>query len=63
MTGIEREPFTARVAPVRFPGAKIITSPFEKVSLVNSSFDLVVATAFFSRAYIRSGHRYPLFSA
>src|SRR5205807_1616623 len=51
MTGIEREPFTASVAQFRFPQAKIITSPLEKVSLVNNSFDLVVGNVPFSRVH------------
>src|SRR5262245_26409401 len=52
MTGIEREPFTASVAQLRFPHAKIITAPLEKVSLVNSSFDLVVGNVPFSRVHV-----------
>src|SRR5260370_16519946 len=52
MTGIEREPFTASVAQLRFPGAKIIPAPFEKVSLANNSFDLVVGNVPFSRVHV-----------
>jgi N12 class adenine-specific DNA methylase len=46
--GIEREPFSASVAQIRHPSARIITSPFEKVSIVNDSFDLVVGNVPFS---------------
>src|SRR5439155_17492127 len=52
MTGIEREPFTASVAQLRFPRAKIITAPLEKVSLMNNSFDLVVGNVPFSRVHV-----------
>src|SRR5260370_28207485 len=52
MTGIEREPFTASVAQLRFPQTKIITSAFEKVSLANNSFDLVVGNVPFSRVHV-----------
>ena len=51
-TGIEREPFTAHVAQLRFPQATILTSALEKVSLVNSSFDLVVGNVPFSRVHV-----------
>ncbi|HLG61138.1 MAG TPA: hypothetical protein VKY19_04340 [Ktedonosporobacter sp.] len=52
MTGIEREPFSARVAQLRLPTATIIPAPFEKVSLVNTSFDLVVGNVPFSSVRI-----------
>ena len=55
VTGVEREPFSAAVARLRVPGAKIITASLEKVALVNGSFDLVVGNVPFSsvRVYDR----------
>jgi len=54
VTGIEREPFSASVAQVRFPQAKIITSALEKVSVVDDSFDLIVGNVPFSSAHIQN---------
>ena len=52
ITGIEREPFSAGVAQIRHPSARIITSSLEKVSVVNDSFDLVVGNVPFSSVRI-----------
>jgi N12 class adenine-specific DNA methylase len=51
-TGIEREPFSAAVARLRFPDATILMSALEKVSLVEDSFDLVIGNVPFGQIYL-----------
>ena len=51
-TGIEREPFSARVAQTRFPHANIINAPLEKTIVIDHSFDLVVGNVPFSSTHI-----------
>lgn len=52
ITGIEREPFTAIVAQLRFPNARILVAPLEKTAVAHSSFDLVVGNVPFGGVHI-----------
>lgn len=47
-TGVEREPFSASLATLRFPGATIHTAALEKVAIARESFDLVIGNVPFS---------------
>ncbi|MBO0790935.1 MAG: class I SAM-dependent methyltransferase, partial [Ktedonobacteraceae bacterium] len=56
ITGIERDPFSADIARLRCPGANIITSPLEKVSLVEGAFDLVIGNVPFADVRMYDKH-------
>jgi N12 class adenine-specific DNA methylase/SAM-dependent methyltransferase len=47
-TGVERDPFSAAVAQLRFPDATVIAKPLEKVTLPNGAFDLVIGNVPFA---------------
>ncbi len=48
LIGIEREPFSAGLAKLRFPNATIHTFPLEKVAIARESIDLVVGNVPFA---------------
>ena len=52
VTGIEQEPFTAKVAQLLFPQAHIITAPLQEVALANDHYDLVVGNVPFAEVGI-----------
>ena len=51
-TGIEREPFSAAIAQLRFPTARIVNAALEKTAIVADLFDLVVGNVPFANIKI-----------